>query len=426
MKRSRFSDEGATLLEFAIVAPVIFLLMFTMIDLSLIIIGNTVGGNAAREGARVGIIDFDCADNHDGCPSPSPNYNKIVAAVDRLLGGLVRDRQAVRVRCLSPATNPSNPQEVACKKGVIRVDRDLIEVRVQWRHIGASPFVANQIHTDVARMVIVGKPDLSAPPPPPTTTTTATSVATPPPPRRTSLEMFDRDVDGRVDQVVATFDQPLPSSCATSSMWALTNTPSGGTLAGVAVSGMQATLTINEGSGPPDTAVGSFRVTFSPTGTCVAEGFNELPTDKAGPVPVSISSTNGGSLSGKMEAGDELSITFSEAVTGVPTTATVTEEDPSGSGNDTLAITNITAGTLDTGSDNYVTKNNKVASLSANVSVVSSQVTLALTGSCSGDGCGELGSGQGTFIYRPHPSMTDLVGNAAAGSFTTPSSFRLF
>lgn len=154
-QRSRRAGEGATLLEFAIVAPVLLLLMFTMIDLSLIIIGNTVGGNAAREGARVGIIDYECADNRPGC-NPA-NYDKIVAAVDRLLGGLVRERKPVEVRCLA---SPDLTQK-DCRRGVVRLDRDLIEVTVRWRHIGASPFVANSWHTQVARMVIVGKPDLS-------------------------------------------------------------------------------------------------------------------------------------------------------------------------------------------------------------------------------------------------------------------------
>lgn len=164
-------DSGATLIEFAVVAPILFLLMFTLADLSLIIIGNTVGGNAAREGARVGIIEFDGADCYPGsprvsCQAQSTQYRAIEDAVDRLLGGLVRERQPLEVRCLNADTRA----RIDCSTGTVTLGRDLIEVKVRWRHIGASPFVANQLHTAVARMVIVGKPDLTEPPPPPTTT----------------------------------------------------------------------------------------------------------------------------------------------------------------------------------------------------------------------------------------------------------------
>ena len=52
------------MVEFAVIATVLFLLLFGFISLALIEIGNSAGSNAAREGARVGIINFDCADYH--------------------------------------------------------------------------------------------------------------------------------------------------------------------------------------------------------------------------------------------------------------------------------------------------------------------------------------------------------------------------
>jgi hypothetical protein len=291
----------------------------------------------------------------------------------------------------------------------VTLDRDLIEVRVTWRHIGASPFVANQSHIQVARMVIVGKPEI-----------------TPSRPRLMTLEMLDANTNGRVDKVVATFDQPLEAACNTG--WNLANTPSGGTLLTVTIDGTRttATLTITEGPQPPDTAVGNFRVTFEPAASCSAEGFsNRPPTDKARPVPVDISTTAGGVTPGKMESGDELTITFSEPVVGVPLAPTVTEQDIPGQGNDRINISGITNAERDTGSDNYITRNNRSASFNANVTVSGSVIRVRLTGSCSGD-CGDLGAGQGAFNFAPSATIKDAASNSAAGSFTTSSSFRIF
>lgn len=441
LRHSRAHDDGATLLEFVIVAPVILLLMFTMIDMSLIIVGNSVGGNAAREGARVGIIDFDCADSYPGgrpghlgqsgapCPSPSPQYLAIDAAVRRLLGNLVRGNLVVNVRCL----DADDLQPKDCRQGIgfVEVGRDLIEVSFRWEHIGASPFVRNTVHSERARMVIQGKP--LPRPPTPTTTSTSSTTTTPssttttivPRPRRTSLEMVDKNANGRIDQVVATFDAALPGAC--NQGWSLAGTPSGGTLANVTIAGTTATLTINEGAGAPDTAVGPFRVSFSPQGGCTAEGFASVPpSDKAGPVPVGITSTNRGQVAGKMESGDELAITFSEDVTGVPGTSTVTETDQAGNGPDQYSINGVTNGQHSTGSDNYVTKNNKSASFDATILASGPKITVQLTGSCSGD-CDALGAGMGVLQYTPASSLKDAAGNPAAGSYTTPStSFQLF
>ena len=164
------ADRGSTLLEFAIIVPVLFLLLFTFLDLSLIVVGNTVGNNAARDGARVGIIDFDCADSYPGsptarhpdrsgspCPSPSPQYQAIDAAVRKRLVGLVRGSLTIEVRCLPPDTLSPLP----CRQGLqfIQPGRDLIEVSVTWQHIGASPFVANMSHQARARMTLQGKPN---------------------------------------------------------------------------------------------------------------------------------------------------------------------------------------------------------------------------------------------------------------------------
>lgn len=52
-RRGLRSDSGAAAVEFAIIAPLLFLLIFGLIDFGLAINARIVTANAAREGARV-------------------------------------------------------------------------------------------------------------------------------------------------------------------------------------------------------------------------------------------------------------------------------------------------------------------------------------------------------------------------------------
>ena len=58
MRRAR-DDEGAVLIEFAIVIGLFFLLVFGMVDFGLAINTKTQMTNAGREGARLGTVDLD-------------------------------------------------------------------------------------------------------------------------------------------------------------------------------------------------------------------------------------------------------------------------------------------------------------------------------------------------------------------------------
>src|SRR4051812_15199302 len=51
------SRKGATLVEFAIVVPVFLLFVFGIIEYGRMIMGQQVITNAAREGARMGVLD---------------------------------------------------------------------------------------------------------------------------------------------------------------------------------------------------------------------------------------------------------------------------------------------------------------------------------------------------------------------------------
>jgi Flp pilus assembly protein TadG len=76
----RSSEQGSTAVEFALVSVVAFLLLFGMAELAIIVFGNTVGTNAARDGARAGIVNYVDAD----LPG-SANNLAIVSAVKQRL-----------------------------------------------------------------------------------------------------------------------------------------------------------------------------------------------------------------------------------------------------------------------------------------------------------------------------------------------------
>ncbi len=55
-KHSLNSQKGATLVEFAIIASVLFLLLFAIIEFGMYLYNQQVITNASREGARAGIV----------------------------------------------------------------------------------------------------------------------------------------------------------------------------------------------------------------------------------------------------------------------------------------------------------------------------------------------------------------------------------
>src|SRR2546423_7214061 len=69
--------SGQSMVEFAVLAPVFFLLLLGTIDLGRAVYTYNAISNAAREGARAG-VPFD---------SPLPTNASVVAAVQSKLGG---------------------------------------------------------------------------------------------------------------------------------------------------------------------------------------------------------------------------------------------------------------------------------------------------------------------------------------------------
>ena len=112
-------------------------------------------------------------------------------------------------------------------------------------------------------------------------------------PTLVSLSMRDNNSNGKVDRVLATFSESLAAYSAATTPWTLANVPSGGTLASVSVSAAVATLTITEGAGAPDTAVGSFTVALATNASGIRDAAGNLssfaataPADGAKPILV--------------------------------------------------------------------------------------------------------------------------------------------
>ena len=257
------------------------------------------------------------------------------------------------------------------------------------------------------------------------------------PPQLQTIEMRDNDSDGKVDRVVVTFDEALAAYTAGTAPWTLTNVPSAGTLSGVTVAGNQATLAITEGPNAANTAVGTFRVALATNANGVRDANGNMssfasvaPADEAAPVPVNTSRTPG-TTSGLLEAsGDSFSVTFSEPINPgtIPGTTTISESDPAGAGNDTLQIAGLTNGQINLGATNYVGDDGTTASFTSSTLTLSGGNTVVkatVAGTCSGTGCTSLAIGNSAAIaFSPATSITDVPGNAAAGSFT--KSFRMF
>ena len=256
-----------------------------------------------------------------------------------------------------------------------------------------------------------------------------------------SMTMKDTNNNGKVDQVVATFNKTLGACAAPCTTgWTLSGVPSGGALSSVTTSGSTATLSLAEGSSAADTSVGTFTLALdTSSGIVDTSGLHgsfaaTAPSDGAGPVPIAMSSTNkAGGTAGRAEAGDQVAVTFSEPIStiGGATTSTVTLSTTSGSGKSVrLALSNLGDGTsFKIGKkDKYLSGSGSTSAVfgtaASTIGFAGSQVTVTL-GTWNAQGVLSTGayvSGT-TSAFTPSPAIKDAAGNAAAGTFTPTIKF---
>ena len=424
--RRRAHDEaGATMVEFALVSIVAFMLMLGMFQFGLVILGNSAGSNAARDGARVGIINYATADTGGN------SYNAIVAAVQKNLAGNVTNL-SVAVKCLDGTTLA----QVACN-AVVLTQNDLIEVRATWNHKGFGPFMPTVTRSSTARMVIGGAPDLTTAPTTPTTTSPTTTPTTTTPgaqvldgltpdagQRRRRSGRPDRgDILGRVRLVPLRLQHSVnvdPGQCSV--RWnsqqrqrlrirghALDQRRTGrsGHLGGFVHRGLHA-----------DGRVRDRRQRLHDAG----------PSDGAGPVPISMSDVTDGATNGKPEAGDAYRVTFSESVSPTWTSGSSVDvmftRGSSTSATTDIQIPNFAEGSFDTGGK-YNATSSTVTFSGSTLTASGANLTVTL-GSCN-TGCSSTIADKGQFTYPPSTTIRDLVaGNVAAGTLSSGNNYFLF
>jgi Flp pilus assembly protein TadG len=161
-RASRGDDGGTVLVETALVLPIILLLALGLAEYATAEFQQSQASSAARDGARVGILDYRTADV-DG----SVAHQEVVDAVNARLTG--RTDAEVAVTCLDPAG-----ATIACSSAV--ADRDRIQVEVEWPYAevtGVMPVVPSTI-AGTSRMRLAGTPiDTSSS----TTSTSSTSTS---------------------------------------------------------------------------------------------------------------------------------------------------------------------------------------------------------------------------------------------------------
>jgi type II secretory pathway pseudopilin PulG len=256
-------------------------------------------------------------------------------------------------------------------------------------------------------------------------------------PALVSAVMKDTNSNGKIDQVVATFDKTLGACAAPCKTgWTLSGVPSGGSLNSVTTSGSTATLSLNEGGGAADTSIGTFALALDTSSGIVdtlgrhGSFASTAPSDGAGPVPVSMSSTNkAGGVAGKAETGDKVTITFSEPIATIGgATSAVTLSTVSGSSKPvTLNLTNLSAAAFQIGKKtNYMSgsTNAVFGTAGSTVLVSGSQVAVTL-GTWNNAGTLQTGSyvAGATTAFAPAATIKDAAGNAATGSLATTITF---
>lgn len=163
----------------------------------------------------------------------------------------------------------------------------------------------------------------------------------------------DDDGNGRADHVIVTFTEPLAPFSAPPAVWSLTDSPSGATVATTAVTppgGSVATITLAEGTDPPDTTAAGFRISLSPDPGGIRDGAGNQSSfsavgvaDRMAPALLGVE-TPPGALNvtpGEIEPLDSLALTFTEAPATVPLSLQMEVEDLTGPVGTSLTITGL-------------------------------------------------------------------------------------
>lgn len=152
--------------------------------------------------------------------------------------------------------------------------------------------------------------------------------------------------------------------------------------------------------------------------------------DTSGPRVTAIESrqSNGTAGNGTLEVGDKLILTFNQAlaVATVPTSFSGASEARPLFTNVTLSIPGLSSGGLDSGTAFYLLFPLTTATFSGTVALANNGTATTVTVVVTALAGGIASAGQGSLSFKTTTTITDGGGNAAAGTFVTAPSFRLF
>jgi Flp pilus assembly protein TadG len=148
-------DRGVTIVEAAFVVPLLFLLVLGMMDIAMWEFQNSQASNAARDGARVGILSYTTASGSTGSPGGT-DYTAINNAVKGRLGN---QSYSLTVTCVGPTDETATSCATA---NITPPGIDRLKVVVTWSRSSFSPLSkyigVSQTVTGTAVMQLVGKP----------------------------------------------------------------------------------------------------------------------------------------------------------------------------------------------------------------------------------------------------------------------------
>jgi hypothetical protein len=134
--------------------------------------------------------------------------------------------------------------------------------------------------------------------------------------------MLDANQNGRVDGIEVHFSEDIQNPGVDTANWSVSTVPSGGTL-DIVTRNTSSTmyLTLLEGAGARDTAVGSLQFSYNKLSGSIKDGVNNetpatgLLTPSDGAAPVMIAAQTGEAIGTRNGFVDQITMTFSEAVT---------------------------------------------------------------------------------------------------------------
>ncbi len=185
MSRRR-GDDGVTIVEAAFALPILFMFIMALVDLGLWTYNSNQATNAAKDGARAGIISYTTADQAAG-----PDRAAIVAAIEAHVPGRRLAPGDLTVSCV-------RSDGVAVSGGCAAARPqfgDRLKVDVSWRWDLVSPIAGvvgsnTGLSSGTTTMALIGKPVAGTPPvapPPPPPPSTSTSTSAPPDPTPCSV-----------------------------------------------------------------------------------------------------------------------------------------------------------------------------------------------------------------------------------------------